>query len=53
VAKAFNANFAALYDRLGGARTPPRMVYAADEEARSPQAATGRFWYRFAPAEQF
>jgi hypothetical protein len=35
VAKAFNANFAALYDRLGEARTPPSMVYAADEEARA------------------
>jgi 8-hydroxy-5-deazaflavin:NADPH oxidoreductase len=35
VAKAFNANFAALYDQLGDARTPPSMVYAADEEARA------------------
>lgn len=35
VAKAFNANFAALYDRLGEARTTPSMVYAADEEARA------------------
>jgi 8-hydroxy-5-deazaflavin:NADPH oxidoreductase len=34
VAKAFNTNFANLYDRLGEARTPPSMVYAADEEAR-------------------
>lgn len=34
-AKAFNANFAALYDRLGDVRTRPSMVYAADEEARS------------------
>jgi predicted dinucleotide-binding enzyme len=34
VAKAFNANFASLYDRLGEARTRPTMVYAADEEAR-------------------
>ena len=34
VAKAFNANFARLYDRLGEARTRPTMVYAADEEAR-------------------
>jgi 8-hydroxy-5-deazaflavin:NADPH oxidoreductase len=34
VAKAFNANFARLYDRLGEARTPPSMVYAADEGAR-------------------
>jgi 8-hydroxy-5-deazaflavin:NADPH oxidoreductase len=35
VAKAFNTNFAALYDQLGEARTPPSMVYAADEEARA------------------
>jgi predicted dinucleotide-binding enzyme len=34
VAKAFNTNFATLYDRLGEARTKPTMVYAADEEAR-------------------
>ena len=34
VAKAFNTNFATLYDRLGEARTPPSMVYAADEDAR-------------------
>ena len=34
VAKAFNANFASLYDRLGEAKSPPSMVYAADDEAR-------------------
>jgi predicted dinucleotide-binding enzyme len=34
VAKAFNTNFARLYDRLGKARTRPTMVYAADDEAR-------------------
>lgn len=34
VAKAFNTNFANLYDRLGEASTPPSMVYAADAEAR-------------------
>jgi 8-hydroxy-5-deazaflavin:NADPH oxidoreductase len=34
VAKAFNANFAMLYDRIGEARATPSMVYAADEEAR-------------------
>jgi predicted dinucleotide-binding enzyme len=34
VAKAFNANFARLYDRLGEARTRPTMVYAADDDAR-------------------
>lgn len=34
VAKAFNANFASLYDRLGEARAQPSMVYAADDEAR-------------------
>lgn len=35
VAKAFNANYATLYDRLGEARARPSMVYAADEEARA------------------
>jgi 8-hydroxy-5-deazaflavin:NADPH oxidoreductase len=35
VAKAFNANFASLYDRLGEARVPPSMVFAADEDARA------------------
>jgi 8-hydroxy-5-deazaflavin:NADPH oxidoreductase len=34
VAKAFNANFATLYDRIGDARATPSMVYAADDEAR-------------------
>jgi 8-hydroxy-5-deazaflavin:NADPH oxidoreductase len=34
VAKAFNANFARLYDRIGEARATPSMVYAADGEAR-------------------
>ena len=34
VAKAFNANFARLYDRIGEARATPSMVYAADDEAR-------------------
>jgi predicted dinucleotide-binding enzyme len=34
VAKAFNANFASLYDRIGEARATPSMVYAADDEAR-------------------
>lgn len=34
VAKAFNTNFASLYDRLGEARSRPSMVYAADEGAR-------------------
>ena len=34
VAKAFNANFANLYDRLGEARSRPSMVYAADDDAR-------------------
>jgi predicted dinucleotide-binding enzyme len=35
VAKAFNANFARLYDRLGEARVPPSMIFAADDEARA------------------
>jgi predicted dinucleotide-binding enzyme len=34
VAKAFSANFASLYDRIGEARSTPSMVYAADDEAR-------------------
>ena len=34
VAKAFNANFANLYDRLGEAKSRPSMVYAADDDAR-------------------
>jgi len=34
VAKAFNTNFASIYDRIEEARATPSMVYAADEEAR-------------------
>jgi predicted dinucleotide-binding enzyme len=34
VAKAFNANFAALYDRLGEAKSKPSCLYAAEDEAR-------------------
>jgi predicted dinucleotide-binding enzyme len=34
VAKAFNANFATLYGRIGEARATPSMVYAADDGAR-------------------
>ena len=34
VAKAFNANFAALYDQIGGQRVRPSCLYAADDEAR-------------------
>jgi 8-hydroxy-5-deazaflavin:NADPH oxidoreductase len=34
VAKAFNANYAALYDRLAEQRARPSCLYAADEEAR-------------------
>lgn len=34
VAKAFNTNFASLYDRLPESQRRPSMVYAADEEAR-------------------
>jgi len=34
VAKAFNANFAALLDRIGEERARPGCLYAADEEAR-------------------
>jgi predicted dinucleotide-binding enzyme len=35
VAKAFNTNFARLYDRLGQADAKPSMVYAADDGARA------------------
>ena len=35
VAKAFNANFARLYDRLGQAAEKPAMVFAADDGARA------------------
>lgn len=34
VAKAFNANVATLYDRIGEQRVRPSCLYAADEEAR-------------------
>ena len=34
VAKAFNANFGTLYDRIGEQRVRPGCLYAADEEAR-------------------
>jgi predicted dinucleotide-binding enzyme len=33
-AKAFNANFAVLYDQIGEQRDRPSCLYAADEEAR-------------------
>ena len=34
VAKAFNANFAVLYDRIGEQGVRPSCLYAADDEAR-------------------
>src|SRR3954454_22724185 len=34
VAKAFNLNFAALYDRIDEARATPSMLYAAEDGAR-------------------
>ena len=34
VAKAFNANFAVLYDQIGEQRVQPGCLYAADDEAR-------------------
>jgi 8-hydroxy-5-deazaflavin:NADPH oxidoreductase len=34
VAKAFNANFAALYDQVADERNRPSCLYAADDEAR-------------------
>jgi predicted dinucleotide-binding enzyme len=39
VAKAFNANGAALYDQIDQQRVPPSNLYAADEDARE---VTGR-----------
>jgi predicted dinucleotide-binding enzyme len=35
VAKAFNANFAVLYERIGEQRVPPSCLYAAGDEATS------------------
>ena len=32
VAKAFNANFAVLYDQIGEQRVPPGCLYAAEDE---------------------
>jgi predicted dinucleotide-binding enzyme len=34
VAKAFNANYARLYDEIGDQRVPPSNLYAADDGAR-------------------
>src|SRR5436309_14265730 len=34
VAKAFNANFATVYDRIGEQRVRPSCLYAAEDEAR-------------------
>jgi predicted dinucleotide-binding enzyme len=34
VAKAFNTNYAALYDRIDEQRVPPSDMYAAEDEAR-------------------
>jgi predicted dinucleotide-binding enzyme len=35
VAKAFNLNFAAIYDRIGEAGATPSMIYAAEDGARA------------------
>ena len=35
VAKAFNLNFAALYDEIANQRVPPSQFFAADDDARS------------------
>ena len=40
VAKAFNANFGSLYDRIEEARATPSMVYAADDGARGVRPPT-------------
>lgn len=34
VAKAFNANYAALYDQIDAQRVPPSCLYAAEDDAR-------------------
>jgi hypothetical protein len=34
VAKAFNLNFAAIYDEIPSQRVPPSNLYAADDEAK-------------------
>lgn len=34
VAKAFNLNFAAIYDEITEQRTPPSCLYCSDDEAR-------------------
>jgi 8-hydroxy-5-deazaflavin:NADPH oxidoreductase len=39
VSKAFNANFARLYDRIAEAPEKPSMVFAADDDARDVTAA--------------
>jgi predicted dinucleotide-binding enzyme len=36
VAKAFNVNFAALYDQVSAQRAMPSCLYCADDEARAP-----------------
>jgi predicted dinucleotide-binding enzyme len=35
VAKAFNANFARLYDKIGEAKSKPSQVFTADDDARA------------------
>ena len=34
-AKSFNINFAAIYDRIADARTPPSNIWCGDEDARA------------------
>ncbi len=34
VAKAFNANYAALYDQIDAQRVPPSCLYAAEDDAQ-------------------
>ena len=42
VAKAFNANFAALFDQAAAERTPPGCLFAADDDARAEELAGRR-----------
>jgi predicted dinucleotide-binding enzyme len=42
VAKAFNANFATLFDQVGEQRVRPSVLYAAEDDAREPTEQLAR-----------
>ncbi|HEX3243523.1 MAG TPA: hypothetical protein VHQ97_10645 [Solirubrobacterales bacterium] len=53
-AKAFNINFAALYDQLDAAEPPPANLWWGDEEARTAKdGGVGQFFYRIAAPESY